>query len=540
MKVRWIPLILFGLVSLIPGLALSQAGFGGPGTELGPLPRQQEGGGFSGGGGGGSRWSENYQAPRRLILTPGQTIEIKVTTTRPMVGTYRASSEVFDPRIEVRDRNGKVLAENDDRVPGSQDAFVRVFLPEQGEYTVVVRSFKDAAGGPAQVSSEMVPATFVTGSFLKPLDLRTEPGRSHVLVFEGKKDVPLGATLLGLWLNFNESDEGWQPTVRLGNDEVAQFVYVPKEDETVFLPVALRANRPAFAMLTPVRRQELPASGEAKVDLAPGEITEVTLPTQKPGLWEINVVDTQIPILGGVFLNRGRILGINPGLSPNSLYPFLGSGGGSVMLANPTTQPTTARLQANLFRKPVAANSAPSSFTIAPGDFQVHSIPVESGDTIQYTVESRQFVLAAALYSPFGQLAFQHEDRARSGRLVGTWMTVIPGDLSLQVHALGHGGGGAYRLSYARRPPVLLTPRTWHRVGESVQALRIRGRAGQPFVIWIKSDLAQPIALFGPTGGRIFSNDPKSFIVRPVLDGDYTILPQVPGDTQIRWVPQDD
>ncbi len=542
MKVRWIPFVVFVVAALLPGLSVGQAGFGGPGTELDPIPTGQgEGGGFGGGGGGGGRaWSENYQSPRTLILTPGQTVDIKVTTTRPMVGSFGASSEIFDPRIEVRDAAGKVLAENDDRAPGNQSPFVRVFLPAAGEYTVVVRSFKDAAGGRVSVQSEIVPATFVTPGMAEPLDLRSAPGRPHALVFEAKKDVPLGVTLRGLDTSAGEIDEAQRPLLLLRGDGVTHLVHQLPEDGMVFLPVVLNSPRPAYAMIAPVRRQALPANGQLDASLAPGEIAEVTLPREQAGLWQVQVAGTPVDLLRGVFVNRSLIAGIDPGLTRNTLLPFVSNAGANVILANPVNQPVAAQLRANLFRKPVTAGTGPSTFNIFPGDFQVHTIPVESGDTIQYTVESQQFVLAASLHAPSGQLGFSHEDRARTGQLIGTWMTVMPGDLNLKVHAVGHGGGGAYRLRYVRRPPLMLAPRTWHRVGSSVQALRIRARAEQPFVIWIKSDLDRPIALFGPTGGRIFSNDLKSYVIRPVVNGDYTILPQVPGDTKIRWVPQDD
>lgn len=83
----------------------------------------------------------------RAILTAGEPLEWNVTLKAGQVLVAEAMSDTFDPAIDVMDAKGKSMAGNDDRYPGDQRPLVLWRCAADGEYKLLVRSFKDRAGG---------------------------------------------------------------------------------------------------------------------------------------------------------------------------------------------------------------------------------------------------------------------------------------------------------------------------------------------------------------------------------------------------------
>ncbi len=83
----------------------------------------------------------------KSILTPGENVEWPLDLKAGQVVVGEASSESFDPAIEIVDGTGKVVASNDDRYPGDQRPLVFWRCGQEGAYTFRVRSYQNKAGG---------------------------------------------------------------------------------------------------------------------------------------------------------------------------------------------------------------------------------------------------------------------------------------------------------------------------------------------------------------------------------------------------------
>src|SRR5581483_6215705 len=107
------------------------------------------GGGFGGAMGGSFAGRELPLSEQRFehILTPGDRTDWPFEAKEGDVLILRAESDVFDPAIEVDDKNGTKIAENDDEEPGKQNARVLVYISQPGTYTAHVKNYHSTSGG---------------------------------------------------------------------------------------------------------------------------------------------------------------------------------------------------------------------------------------------------------------------------------------------------------------------------------------------------------------------------------------------------------
>lgn len=86
------------------------------------------------------------------ILTPGDRVEYKFKMAVGETIFAAASSDAFDPALEIDDANGKKLAENDDRAPGDQQPFLIFRSQAAGTYSLKVLSYRSVSGGSFDVA----------------------------------------------------------------------------------------------------------------------------------------------------------------------------------------------------------------------------------------------------------------------------------------------------------------------------------------------------------------------------------------------------
>ncbi|HXH61225.1 MAG TPA: hypothetical protein VNI20_07685, partial [Fimbriimonadaceae bacterium] len=89
------------------------------------------------------------------ILTPGQFSQWKLKMKKGQVLIADATSDVFDPALQIvklkegedEEAPGTVLKENDDRYPGDQRPLLLWHCDQDGEYMLRARCFRDKSGG---------------------------------------------------------------------------------------------------------------------------------------------------------------------------------------------------------------------------------------------------------------------------------------------------------------------------------------------------------------------------------------------------------
>src|SRR4051794_7785113 len=110
-------------------------------------------------GGGRIRQQEVFAGSN--VLTPGAHDDWPLAARDGETVILSASSQNFDPAVELIGPDGRVVARNDDVRPGEQDALLLARLEEGGDYKVRVVSSNGATGGRYQLTVRRFVATEV-------------------------------------------------------------------------------------------------------------------------------------------------------------------------------------------------------------------------------------------------------------------------------------------------------------------------------------------------------------------------------------------
>ncbi|MFM9873192.1 MAG: hypothetical protein ACKVQS_06975, partial [Fimbriimonadaceae bacterium] len=129
-----------------------------------------------------------------LILTPGQTADVKINAKENDVILATVSSQAFDPAIGLYTKDGKKLIENDDIKEGDQSGQIIYRIKEAGEYKLVVTGFKGAAGGPFAMNLRRFNAPLLSGT-TQSADFRDSGADWRAI--EVKKDIPTVIAIQG-------------------------------------------------------------------------------------------------------------------------------------------------------------------------------------------------------------------------------------------------------------------------------------------------------------------------------------------------------
>jgi hypothetical protein len=113
------------------------------------------------------------------ILTQGDKTEWPFKCKAGEVLILRASSDTFDPGVELRDSQGKLIGENDDEAEGMQNARLLVYIEKDGEYKAHVKNYRNAGGGRYDFSVRRFMTQTVTTE--APLTLTPNPENMYYI-----------------------------------------------------------------------------------------------------------------------------------------------------------------------------------------------------------------------------------------------------------------------------------------------------------------------------------------------------------------------
>lgn len=173
-------------ISAILAMALvpqGGGGFGGGGQGGQGGQGQQGGGGFGGAGARGAQGNAGREMGQEQtfshILTQGDKTDWPFKCKAGEVLILRATSETFDPGIEVVDSTGKKIGENDDEEEGLQNALLLVYIEKDGEYKAHVKNYRNAGGGRYDFSVRRFMTQTVTTD--GPVTLTPNPDHNYYL-----------------------------------------------------------------------------------------------------------------------------------------------------------------------------------------------------------------------------------------------------------------------------------------------------------------------------------------------------------------------
>jgi hypothetical protein len=515
-----------------------------------------QGGGFGGGGRGGGGVAEGDLTTYRHILTPGDRGEWTLTVRAGETVLVSVSSTSFDPAAEIVDAAGKVVAQNDDVRAGDQDALILYRFPAAGDYKILVKGFKSAAGGQF---------TLALRRFL-PTDLRRGERTATVL----------GKTRLQ-WHRFSAKiGETLVVTTRSAVFDPDAQLYAPNGER---LPVEVRASN-GGRMATQVFRAE--SSGDYHLRVAPSSdlvggyaVTVATArvaPIMLGGTTPQRHLDaggldlwTFAGTVGDLIRIEAQSVGVNASVGLNFLPPTAKVGGATTLVEaedNPVRLPSdpkgrgvmvmllkrtgsyqvevsqpagqemdyTLRLVQDV--KPWPANQEISA-TLPLGGSEYWAVEGKAGQIVRLAGMAVPFDIHLDLYTPRGERIEVNDDGDGDRNALLTELLKETGRYLLRVSAFGDGGSGAYKL--VRRPdptrPLQIGSRTEGKLGAgNSDVWSFRGKAGQVVILSIRSQEFDPRAtIFGPDTIEVANDAPTRdgtdslLSIRLPLDGVYTV-----------------
>jgi hypothetical protein len=484
------------------------------------------------------------------ILTPGQFTEYPLTIKPGEVIIAEVETSNFDSALQIVDATGKVLAENDDRREGDQNARLLYGFTQAGSYKVVVRAFKGAAGGQFELSlRRFVPQTLALGA------RGTHPGSPLPTYFQVIS--PEQQTLLMQLSSLSNSEpeltvfdptgEPVTTTRRFGESKrqelrtAVQGSYFLRVESSQASTLALDAARVFSHTL---------AQNSAPQALRAGGLD----------LWRFQGTKGQLVRLST--LSEGALLStslefIAPKDTPEEARPALLSSaitrlnttvkatGEQVMVlgqsgmfelavAQPQSQAVRYTLASTATVRPWSAD-APTTLkeTLPLGTAEFYQLTGKAGEILLLEGRSEQFDIALELFNAAGNQIASNDDSGPGRDAQIRSLLTVNGSYFLRVHAFGDGGSGHYEL---RRTP---TPIRSLMVGgrlegtleaSGTQIFSFTGKPGQALLLSARStEFDTLVRVYGPDGQLLGSDDDSGgssnslLAFSPTREGMYTI-----------------
>lgn len=529
---------LFALVALL-GAVLPSFAQGGQGGF---------GGGFGGGMGTMGRRGASGDVTKAVsILTPGQFTEYPLTVKPGEVIIAEVETSNFDSALQVVDSAGKVLAENDDRREGEQDARLLYRFAQAGSYKVLVRAFKGAAGGQFDLSlRRFVPQELAIGTRATYTGSATIP--TYFLVASPEPQtllLQLSASSNPELTVFDPTGEPVATSARFGGNKRLELrtatkgSYFLRVESSQAGTLALDAARVlSHTLAQKSEPQALPAGG---LDLWRFQGTKgqlVRLSTLGAGATLSTSLEFIVP-KGTPEEARAALMGSaitrlnTPAKATGEQVIVLGqSGMFELAVAQAQSQAIryslTSTVMVRLWDTP-----APLKETLPLGKAEFYQLMGKAGEILLLEGRSDQFDITLELFNAAGNLIASNDDSGSGRNAQIRSLLTANGSYFLRVHAFGDGGSGSYEL---RRTPTPVRPIT---VGgrlegtletSGTQILSFTAKPGQALLLSARStDLDTIVRVYGPNGQLLATDDDSGggsnslLAFTPVREGTYTI-----------------
>lgn len=479
------------LVALCSGAGMSQGGAGAGGIGINPQDSTM---------GGDSRSANNLNEqvsrylnvePVKSILTPGEANEWPLGLKKGQVVIADASSEAFDPALEVTDGANKILASNDDRFAGDQRPLLLWHCDTDGSFKLKTRCFRDKAGGQFWLRVR------VFDSVELPRDGRVS-----------MKSVSSDPTLLRFHLKSGEvaraygfspdSGSKWDshPTASIAPNglpslpvhpalgtQLGSSVFAPVEGDYYALVHGNWQNRGnaecgvEILKASPLTRLD----GKAKSDARAGDLGLWSLSVKSGDLIELSVASlrTYVPLGLAVEPRETTVKDPIPGWNPFGPPPqpleedrqeafrvlpsrFFDSNKTVFSARRDCTLwiacsgEGRSKSQYTLEVKPAASqwgSLGPSTGNLEIGDTRFFEYEAKVGEVLSLGAEVRGFASQIKLFSP--RLDVIESFNWNPENPIVAWYKVVdtPGKYILSLTSIGGGGGGDYSLSRERFEP---------------------------------------------------------------------------------------
>ncbi len=542
---QWSAMLSLALLAQCSSAQGGPGGFGGGGFG---------GGGFGGGGFGGQEGGRgtNVQTNNQnitntiqtyltgdfshSILTPGEFTEWKLELKPGQVVIAEATSDSFDPALEIVDANSKVLAFNDDRYPGDQRPLLLWRCLSAGTYLLHTRCFRDKAGGPVDMRYRVFDST----------DLPND-GTVDRVVTDTSEHLYRAQLKRGQVVQFVSNPVEGQPTVLvtpraiigpLGLPDpglLAAFrnvlpnaLIAPLDGDYYFLggrDTALKATvRVGLRFVDPI---ELKWDGHSSqsdgqsgvtslysVKLKRGDLVQVTTPTLMPATEIVASIQPETPDLDPKkpeanpfypkLLNpdsgeEAPIVALTGRARDGRVHVFQAMKDATVWIGVVPRANTSDRFP--IVVKSVAtelATGVESPGLLKIGDHAYWSFEAKVGDVMRFSAKVKGFSGQLVLRDPSLNDTWNRVADVDSDSLTTTRVISVPGRYLLEVAADGDGGSGPYTLKrevFQAKDFGKGRPAVGDLSDGQVQVWRFTAKPNDPILVhWTSSDWTYSIS----------------------------------------------
>lgn len=424
----------------------------------------------------------------KSVLTPGEYVEWKVKLKAGQVVIAEASSDTFDPALQMVDSSGKVLAFNDDRYPGDQRPLLLWRCSKDGEYGLRVRSFRDKFGGQCTVRFNAYDC--VDAGDGRKAEYATRNNRPFLI------HLNMAAGEIEEFLT-NPAPQGFQryrvvamiAPDGLPSPNFAQAISPASPNPLVFAPVAgdyyaycgtLGLDDKIKVSMRRLEKKSLSSDTSARAGVSVGEA-----PTREPALWTLPVKAGQLLRISLSGLKTVCHLNVTeaPDISKYDIFkddenPFFPkpqsdsddqkpplftplpgrdrdnrvmmlsvNRDGTMWIASNGDGPADAKFHITVAPGSTAFPAeAPVSGKLAIADTDYWSFDASPGDVLTLSATASGFTQEVALRNP--ELREIRQEEAALDQSAVDWRVVIdaPGRYLESIAARGNGGSGEYTL----------------------------------------------------------------------------------------------
>lgn len=496
---------------------------------------------FAQGGQGGAVGTANDGQTQDfdMILTPGQSSELKVEAKADDVILAVVESGAFDPAVALVAPDGKKLVENDDIREGDQRSRVIFRFKADGTYKLTVSGFKGAAGGPFRISLKRFHAPLLEGGSASADFSGIDPVWRAIPI---KKDTP---TVIATYGSGNQVPSGYDSTgERLANEADAmtfgmggRFTYTSPIDQEIYVFIPRSGYRGFTIDAVPVKFQELAVNGEVSGELARSQqmayrfhaAAGALLRTQAgPGRSGFQVAFRPVKLDDPKSVNP---FGSLPGISKNSnagTYFVRASGVYEAIVAHTGFQPQAFRFSISEFSRAWQPETQSDSLPIGENLYYKFDLPL--GVLLDLSSTSAVFDMNISLLDADGNAIANQDDNGDSPDPKFQMLVTRPGTYILRVGSYGNGGGGAFSIEKHLTFPSQYRSGETFELGADRPALRlIPAKKGQFFYLAVTGTSRAELAFYNPDGRILPASQMEEpggrriFLVNPQSDGDILV-----------------
>jgi hypothetical protein len=474
-----------------------------------------------------------------LILTPGQTADVKIEAKENDVILATVSSNAFDPAVGLYTKDGKKIVENDDIKEGDQSGQIIYRIKEAGEYKLVVTGFKGAAGGPFALNLRRFNAPLMSGTTLSS-DFREEGADWRAIQIQ--KDVP---TVIAIQGSRNQIPTGYDANgnVLPQTDSFAfplggRFTFTSPTDQEIYIYIPRSGYKNFTIDALPVKFDSIIEGSPEKGELPRSQAISYRFTAKAGDLYRTLAgpgragFQTTIRPVKLENKNPQQPLTELPNLSktPNAFTFFIREPGEyEVIIAHSGFRSTPYTLSLTDFAQDWAKDSISQILPIGENYYYKWDLPI--GVLIDLSAESEVFDLNFSLLSPKGLQIANEDDNGESTNPKYQMLVTQPGTYYLRVGSVGDGGGGKFTLNRKITSPDKFQSGKTIQAKSDKPALQLfEAKKGQFFYLAIEKNHDVSLALYSPDGQPAEYSSIKEpsgrviIMINPGQDGNYLLV----------------